>query len=667
MTSDEPTADPTNKIHYSLRQAELDSFAKLFALKGLEAGSKRVINVWGERDVGKSTFISSFRESQVMQKSKVLWIQPTRDEEIDTIPEFIQACAKTARYPAEPDKEKKISEKLETVQRGKVNQIVSDDSMLIMRSSVAKNRKLYINEAASSSVGRTENVRDDVQINMGLGESKANNHAEAFLDALPLQSLGTDLTVLYIEDLERLSISIQDWLRDYVIPSATRGAYRRNVVIILESSDPLQIEQPNFSWGEWDKTLTEFRLYPMSEDDVYQYAAHSNLDTEAAHYVFRRSQGYPRAATNAIKHFQDKTFSNASNPLATQILEKLNPEERAKLGGLCLPNELHADELDALFGAKQGKAALQWLADLPTSSAEKPKAGKLLILPNTFRYTVVTAVNDLPEFKIYKLKWAALARLTHNAPSRAARSKLLLLAGLNWIDESLCSQLFGNQAEKVTTFLTDKNTFFNRNGDRYHISERFRNELQQVARGMGHIGVGSVRKKAEALWDTRRKEIEATIESIESQIGKLDTDTDELSRKQAEAATQLRMLERDTTVPQAPPQAPQGRSKEPLFILLILLAITIGASSLYLPPIYNTVAQVLAVMAFGTSLTHIPNLLAARRAKEFEEAAQIADSPEYVRKQNSDTTHDVHVAEFKSDDLKRELESTKKLLEYSYV
>src|SRR5690606_2926682 len=113
----------------------------------------------------------------------------------------------------------------------------------------------YINQAAASSVGRTETAREDVEISVGLGESKANNQAEGFLDALPLQSLGTDLTIIYLEQVERLSVSIIDWLRDYVIPAATRGPYRRSVVFLIESLDPIKLAYPNENWGEWSNRL----------------------------------------------------------------------------------------------------------------------------------------------------------------------------------------------------------------------------------------------------------------------------------------------------------------------------------------------------------------------------------------------------------------------------
>ncbi len=148
----EPTSSPDSpKSHFIPRSVELEALADLLPLQGVEIGDKRIFNVWGEDGVGKSSFISEFRESERMSKEKVLWIQPTRDEPLDDIPEFIRACAKTIRYPSNPAKEKKISEQLESVQRGKVNPIVSDDSILITRSSIANKKRPYINQAAAAS------------------------------------------------------------------------------------------------------------------------------------------------------------------------------------------------------------------------------------------------------------------------------------------------------------------------------------------------------------------------------------------------------------------------------------------------------------------------------------------------------------------------------------
>lgn len=184
---------------------------------------------------------------------------------------------------------------------------------------------------------------------------------------------------------------------------------------------------------------------------------------------------------------------------------------------------------------------------------------------------------------------------------------------------------------------------------------------------MGHIGVSSVRKKAETLWEKRREEIEEKIESIEKQIEKLDTDSNELTHQQSEAAAQLRILERNTTVPFEPTHTPENQSKGPFVTLLIFIALALGIASFYLPPIYETIAHVLAVTVLAISLTYIPSLLAEHRANAFDKAAQITNSPEYVRKHNTDTINHVHAAEIKSDNLKSELEATKKLLEFSYV
>lgn len=539
---EESQSDPTPEPkHFLPRRTELEAFAKLLPIQGTDLNSNRIYNIWGEAGVGKSTFVSGFRESELMSKAKVLWIQPTRDEPLDTIPEFIRACAKTLRCPSNPSKEKKISEQLESVQRGKINPIVSDDSLLITRSSVAKQKKPYVNQAAASSVGRTETIRDDVEINVGLGESKASNHAEGFLDALPLQSLGTDLTLIYIEYFDRLSVTIIDWLRDYVFPSATHGAYRRSLAFIIESKDPLELAYPTETWGVWSNLTEDFRLYPLSYDEAYEIGLGSGFDTKTARYLSYKSQGYPLELGEQIQELKSLTHTAAA-----KFLDTLPEADQLRVAALSLPQTLHADDLVTMFDKKSAEQVFEWFRDLPDNQCSHSANGKTLSLSDSLRCEAIHRFHNNAKFIEYWKKWAPMGRLIRNVPSRTNRSKLLLLAGLMWIDDSLCKSLFGEQAGKVIPFIIEENTIFNRVRERYRVSDRIRPELQRSALQLNHPGVGAVLRKATSLWESKREELEELCDDIEEQIENKTGLLNQTVRKHKETLTQIRIHDRET-------------------------------------------------------------------------------------------------------------------------
>ncbi len=538
---DEPKneQEPT-VVHFIPRKMELEALAKTLPLQGVEIGDKRVFNIWGEDGVGKSSFISQFRESERMSKEKVLWLQPTRDEPLDDIPEFIRACAKTVRYPAKPKNEKKISGLLESVQRGKVNPIVSDDSILITRSSIAKNKRAYINQAAASSVGRTEMLRDDFEINVGLGESKANNHAEAFLDALPLKSLGTDLTIVYIEHYDRLSVTILDWIREYVLPAASKGAYRRSLVFLLESTDPLKYAYPLETWGEWSNLTEDIRLYPFSSDDAFKTAIGLRTDERHASYLQYRSLGYPGDLHEAAKQLASLNLSAAG-----QFLDALERPDQLKIAALSLPQSAHLDDLPVLFGS-EAKLIFDWASHLPTKLITTHANGKSLSLNEALRCEAIARFHDNPKFKSYANAWKPMGRLCRNIPSRNDRAKLFLLSGLLWIDSQLCVDLFKDQSSKILPFITESAQIFARQGERYSLSERFRNDLRTAAIALNHPGVGVVFKKANALWEERQAQISESLSEVESKIESCQLLIDELSHKQREVIAHIRIHERET-------------------------------------------------------------------------------------------------------------------------
>ncbi len=538
---DEPENEQEPTVtHFIPRRRELEELAKTLPLQGVEIGDKRIYNLWGEDDVGKTSFISQFRESERMSKEKVLWIQPTRDEPLDDIPEFIRACAKTLRYPAKPKKEKKISEQLESVQRGKVNPIVSDDSILITRSSIAKNKRAYINQAAASSVGRTEPIRDDFEINVGLGESKANNHAEAFLDALPLKALGTDLTIIYIEHYDRLSITILDWLREYVLPAASKGAYRRSLVFLLESTEPLKYAYPLETWGEWSNLTEDIRLYPLSRDDAFKTAIGLGADARHAHYLQYRSLGYPDDLHETAKQLSSLDLSAAS-----QFLDALERPDQLRIAALSLPQTAHIDDLHAIFG-NETKLIFEWASQLPTQLVTLHANGKSLAISEALRCEAIARFHDNLKFQSYANTWNPMGRVCRNIPSRNDRAKLFLLSGLLWIDSQLCDDLFKDQSSKILPFITESAQIFTHQGERYCLSERFRKDLRKAAIALNHPGANIVFKKANTLWEERQAQIAEALSDVESKIENCQLQIDELTHKQREVIAHIRIHERET-------------------------------------------------------------------------------------------------------------------------
>lgn len=665
----DPTHPPADAARFYPRKLEMQALADILPLKGVDARSKRVVNVWGDREVGKSTFLSELREGEILSRVKILWIRPTRDAKIDTVAEFIGACSKTLRLPGSADSETPISQRLESVQQGRVNPLVSDDSILITRSSIATNKKPYINQAAAASVGRTETQREDIQVSVGLGESKATNQAEGFLDALPLQSLGTDLIILFIERLENLSITVKDWLKDYVIPAATRGPYRRNLIFVFESLDPLSLAYPNETWGEWDDLREDFHLPPLSEDDVYQHCLLAHAKPEEARYICRKSLGYPGKMQRCLDEARAGRYSGPSEEIARAALAGMAQPDRLKLGALCLPDILHPDELDAVFGPKAGLPALQWLAQLPRSPLASRPDGKGHTLPEPFRCAVLAAVSELPDFKPLRIRWAPLARLIHNAPDRSVRASLMVFAHLQWIDEEARQALFGSQAAKVMEFVVEHPEFFNRDHERYRVSERLRHDLDAVADAMAHAGAAAARSKAKTLWSQRRELIKAQVDALEADLARRMDEVNRLERRHAEASAMARITERKggASYSESALAAAKKPSRGPLIAGLEILAGLLFASCFFVGNPLNFVALILGLAALSVGLALVPDWLAHRRAVAIARQAQITDSPENLRKRSLDITHDIQRREGKLDEVKQELAAAKSQLMFPYV
>jgi len=521
--------------HFIPRKSEMRELSTLIPLKGIAPKSSRVFNVWGEDGVGKSSFISEYRESEEMLRSKVLWLQPTRIGTLDTVPEFIAACSNTVRYPAQPNKEKKQAERLAAAQRGKANPIVSDDSILIMRSSLAGKRKMHINQAAAASVGRTETSREESEVAVGLGESKAANHAEGFLDALPLKSLGTDLTILYIEDFSRLSPPVVDWLRDYVFPAATKGPYRRSLVILLESTEPLRYANPNESWGVWGALVDDYRLGVYSAEEIAELSARSRLEKAARAYVRHRSLGYPALISRAI----DSARSLGSVSIDESILS-LSQSELSCLAALCIPGKLYPNELDAILGKDRGAPAYRRMHALVGKLCSTEPSGEFLVPSEKLRYGTIVRACHLEEFKALAPSAMSLAQLQEQVPDARDRAKLLLLCGLEWIDAPLCAQLFGKQAGTILSYIQSMSEHFNRVRERYRISERLLDLLRALARKSESAAAQKVRAKAKAIWMEKSAKHKADAQEAAEALRSLEKKINSLELRRGKLLVEIR-------------------------------------------------------------------------------------------------------------------------------
>ena len=162
-------------------------------------------------------------------------------------------------------------------------------------------QKPYVNAAAAASVGRTNFVREDIEVSVGLGNNRSGNQAEAFLDALPLQSMGADLVLLHLQDDDVLSGPVRDWFRDYLIPSATKGPYRRNLVVVEENREPYLHRPKEQAWGEWDTLVADFELNPAGIESVIDFAISKGCSQEEAKFVFVKGLGYPEETLRQSK------------------------------------------------------------------------------------------------------------------------------------------------------------------------------------------------------------------------------------------------------------------------------------------------------------------------------------------------------------------------------
>jgi len=656
------SADAKTAVHPSPRRLELDSLAKTLPLRGLDERSLRMVNLWGPRRSGKSTLVSALRESEAMAQARVLWLQPTREGSVDTPQEFILACSKSVRYPAAPEKEEPIAEKLERSQRGKVNPMRSDDSILITRSSLASKKKPYLNKAAAAAAGRTPNIREDAELSVGFENNKAGNQAEGFLDALPLQSLGTDLIIVFIERLSRLSDGLRDWIRDYVVPAATRGPYRRNLVFLVESTEPLALRHESESFGSWDEQASDFRLQPLSEAESYELALSLRLAPEAARLAAYSSHGFPEAILEAARAERSLAADAEADRQGYRFLESLEPQTLCKTAVCCLAETLRPEELDMALGKGAGKPFFQWLQ---SSGAPLKPAASGWQLDRRFRRQAVGLAHALPEFREWRSSWAPHGRLLKQVPNREDRARLPAFSGLLWIDEESVRSLFKDKADPILEYLAKSKALFACRAGRYRLSECLRADLAKIARRMDHVGAARLRRKAEALWAKRREHFETEIADLERSIKIATQEADQLNRQRLEAEAYLRVLKRrGASEPEAgSPDA--GRFRGPAIVALSALAGIFFWTMTALEFPVSLFALVGGIASLCTALGLVPGWRAGRTAASDQDS--LPASPEGTRREAAKLLHAIQARESAIEELEAQLARCREQLRYPLV
>jgi len=650
------------------RNDELEEFASRLPIDEFGMYADRIFNVWGEKKVGKTTFLETLRESPLMERKKVVWVSPKYENSIDNPQEFIAACSQGVRFPSNPQREESLEKKLEESQKGKVDPIRSDDSLLITRSSIATNKKPYVNAAAAASVGRTSFIKEDMDVSVGLGNNRAGNQAEAFLDALPLQSMGADLVVLHLSDPTTLSGSVRDWFRDYVVPAATKGPYRRNLVVIEESPEPFELQSPEHSWGEWDEHVVDFELRPASAESTIAFAQSKRLPREDARFVFVRSLGYPLTALQTIDDLKSKARQVAKKEEARKTLAGFSEEERVKLAICSLPDQIQAEELDAVVGEGNAQSTIQWLTSLPNVPLEPVNQNSGLSFPDEFRIAAISSIGQSPDFQSAEKRWLSYARLLQSVPDFSDRSLLYYISGLKWIDTDRYEELFESQAKRVSTFIEANEALFSKQKKYAHVSRRIKDDLIATATNLGHEGVRSVKLRAESLWEQRKKWLDERIEDLDKSLKVIQERLQVLQTKHSQVTILLKRFQSNgTPVPAAPAKGLENGKNGLYMGLLTTLAVPLAVIGFTQESPLNVLCFLGTFGALVACLALIPGYKLQRAAKEAVKRSKIKNSPEYLRKENADLIQQIQENETAFDELSREIAIAKEDLKYAYV
>jgi len=629
-----------------------------------------ILNVFfgGGEQVGKSTFLMALRESSFMERKKVVWISPKYETSIDNPQEFISACSLEVRFPNSPQREESLAKRLEDAQKGKVDPIRSDDSLLITRSSIATNKQPYVNAAAAASVGRTSFVKEDMDVSVGFGNNRAGNQAEAFLDALPLQSMGADLVVLHLSDPTTVSGSVRDWFRDYVIPAATKGPYRRNLVVIEESSEPFYLQGPEQSWGEWDEFVVDFELPPASIESVISFAHRENLSQEDSRFVFVRSLGYPAIAMQTISQLKSDSRDTSNRDAAEAIISRLTEDEKAKLAICSLPDTIHTEEFDAIVGPANSRETIQWLTSISNIPLQVIEGGKSYSLPDEFQLTAISSISESSEFRSAESRWLPYARLLRNVPNLSDRSKLYYVAGLKWIDGDRYKDLFEENAEYVSDFIETNDNLFAKQKKHAHTSQRIQSDLLATAKNLRHQGIEVIKPRVEVIWKQRQEWLTERIEDLEKSLKLVQERLQNLQGRHSQVSILLKRFQANGTPVHSAPAKGLENGKNGIYMSLLIsfscIAAIYGASQ---ESPLNVVGFLGAFASFLVSLFLIPGWKLQRAAKESVKRSKIKNSPEYLRKENADLIQQIQENESAYDELGREITIAKEDLNFEYV
>ena len=644
-----------------------NSFFRLLPQEEFTLSSLRVINIWGSNGVGKTTFIESLRESDFMAKKKIVWISPKADPSIDTPQEFIAACSQEVCFPQNPQMEESISERLDESQKGKVDPIRSDDSLLITRSTITENKKPYVNAAAAASVGRTNFVREDIEVSVGLGNNRSGNQAEAFLDALPLQSMGADLVLLHLEDDDVLSGPVRDWFRDYLIPSATKGPYRRNLMVVEENREPYLLRPQEQAWGEWDTLVADFELNPAGIESVIDFATSKGCSQEEAKFVFVKGLGYPEETLRATEELTTHAISRQSIATAKERVAALPTDARERLAIYSLPESIFPDEIDAIFGEGQSIEMIKWLSKLPGSIApEQTENG--LRFDDSIRLAAINSIEESRRFREAEQRWLPYARLVRNVPSHADRSSLYLLSGLEWIDGDKHKTLFGQNAEDITNLLNEKKCYFAERKRFTRISGVLRRDLETTAGNIGHGGSKDIDQRAAKIWETREAYLQDKLEVLGKSLALVQERLHVIQTKYTQVSVLIKRFQKNGTPIPNEPEPKLVRGKNSLYLtLLTLIATGTAATGLSLEMPASVLAFVASGAAAVSSLALVPGWRLQAAAKRSHKRSQIKDSPEYLKRENNELIRRMQENQTAYDDLQREISMAKEELEYHYV
>lgn len=643
------------------------TFFGMLPLEEFTLSSLRVVNLYGSNGVGKTTFLKSLRESDFMAKKKIVWITPKADPSIDTPQEFIAACSQGVRFPQNPEMEEAISERLEDSQKGKIDPIRSDDSLLITRSTIAENKKPYVNAAAASSVGRTNFIREEMEVSVGLGNNRAGNQAEAFLDALPLQSMGADLVLLHLENDDTLSGPIRDWFRDYLIPAATKGPYRRNLVVVEETRETYALHPAERTWGDWDTLVADFELTPAGIESVIEFATRKGCSQEEAKFVFVRGLGYPEETVKATEELTTHAISRQSIAVANERVASLPKDAREKLAICSLPESIYSDELDAILGQGRSSETIRWLASLPGSIAPE-QTGNGLRIDDSVRLAAINSIEESPSFREAEQRWLPYARLVRNVPSHADRSRLYLLSGLEWIDEDKSETLFQENADEISKLLSEKECYFAGRKRFTHVSGVLRQDLKTTADNISHDGSKEIHQRAARMWESRETYLKDHLESLNKSLTGVQERLHVIQAKHTQVTILIKRFQKNGTLIPNEPDPQLVRGKNSLYIsLLMLLGVGSAVSGISLEMPISALAFVASGLAAISALALIPGWKLQAAAKRSHKRAQIKDSPEYLKRGNNELILRMQKNQTAYDHLQREISIAKEELEYNYV